>query len=102
MKTNVTVLSFNHYDMEGNRGLSANIVGSETHTNNAFGVDIVNVGIPKYDELRDLEKYASKLPAVFEADTAIGTIKDRSGKSKGGLTLANLKYLHSVKFTEVK
>lgn len=102
MKAEFIITKVNHYDMGDSRGLSVRVVGDYEKTNNSFGLSISEATIPNYDELKYLSAYQDSLPAVFEANFALSTIKSGNGKEKVGVNLSNLKYKHAVAFEQVK
>lgn len=102
MRVPVIITKVNHYDMGDSRGLSVRVVGDKQQTNNSFGLDISEATVPDYNELRNLQRYANDLPAMFEADFSLATVKASNGKEKTGVFLKNLEFKHSVEFVEKK
>lgn len=102
MKTEIIVLSVNHYDMEGKQGLSVRVLGDFVQTNNKFGVEVSEASVSNYEELKNLSKNANDLPAKFKANISLGVIKDRNGKEKSGVNLSNLEFVNSVELLDKK
>ena len=102
MRGQFIITKANHYDMGDNKGLSVRVVGDKQKTNNSFGLDISEATVSNYNELRNLQMHADALPAKFNCDFAIGTIKDKNGKERSGVILSNLEFVNSVEFTDVK
>lgn len=102
MRSQFIITKVNHYDMGDNRGLSVRVVGDLQQTNNSFGLDISEATVPDYLELRNLQRCANDLPAVFNADLSLMTIKGTNGKERQGVALKNLEFVHSVEFVEKK
>lgn len=102
MRVPVIITKVNHYDMGDSRGLSVRVVGDKQHTNNSFGLDISEATIPNYRELEYLAEHAKDLPARFNADFSLTTVKAGNGKEKTGVSLSKLEFVNSVEFTDVK
>jgi len=102
MKAQFTIFSVNHYDMEKNRGLSVRVLGDNVKTNNKFGVEVSEAVVNDYNELQYLQRFAEQLPAKFNADFSLGTIKSTNGKERAGVTLKNLEFVASMELTEKK
>lgn len=102
MRAQFIITKVNHYEMNDNRGLSVRVVGEKQETNNSFGLDISEAQVINYEELNYLRKFANALPARFDADFSIGTIKASNGKERSGVTLKNLEFVNSVEFTDIK
>jgi hypothetical protein len=102
MKQRFIITKVNHYDMGDSRGLSVRVVGDVQQTNNSFGLEISEAPVPNYDELKYLKQFADHLPAVFNANLSIGSVKGANGKEKSGVLLSNLEFVHSMEFVEKK
>lgn len=102
MRTEVIIFSANHYEMDNNRGLSVRVMGDNVETNNKFGVEISEAAVSKYEELQYLSRFGKELPARFKADLSFGTIKDKSGKEKTGISLSNLEFVNSLELVDKK
>lgn len=102
MRTEVIIFSANHYEMDNNRGLSVRVMGDNVETNNKFGVEISEAAVTQYQEKDYLQRFGKQLPAKFKADLSLGTIKDKGGKEKTGVTLKNLEFVHSLELVEKK
>lgn len=102
MRSTWIITKVNHYDMGDNRGLSVRVVGDVQQGNNSFGLEISEATVPDYGELRYLQKHAEDLPAKFEADFSLSTVKAANGKEKTGVLLKNLEFKNSVEFVDRK
>jgi hypothetical protein len=104
LQMEVIIMNYNHYSMEnGNKGLSARVIGSVVDSNNRSGVDISDAQIPNYGELTLLSQIpASHYPAKFKANIGLVSIKDKGGKDKTGVSLSNLQFVSSMKLVESK
>lgn len=102
MRSEFIITKVNHYDMGDNRGLSVRVVGEKQQSNNSFGLEISEATIPEYNELKYLQRFANDLPAKFNADFALTTVKAGNGKEKTGVTLKNLEFVNSVEFVDKK
>lgn len=102
MRVDVNILSVNHYQMDGNQGLSVRVVGDKVETSNKFGLEISEATVTDYNELKYLERFSNQLPAKFKADFSLTNIKDKNGKEKTGVAFRNLEYVHSIEFVEKK
>jgi hypothetical protein len=102
MRSQFIITKVNHYDMGDNQGLSVRVVGDHQQTNNSFGLDISEATVGDYSELRYLLGCADQLPAKFNADFSLSTVKDKNGKEKTGVTLKNLEFVTSVEFSDKK
>lgn len=102
MRVDVNILSVNHYQMDGNQGLSVRVIGDKVMTNNKFGLEISEATVAEYNELEYLSRFANQLPAKFKADFALTNIKDKNGKEKTGVSFRNLEFIHSIEFVEKK
>lgn len=95
-KVKIVVFNFSHYSMDDNKGLSALVLGNHVDTNNQFGISVSEATIPNYSELNYLKTiHPNDLPAVFEADQGIISIKS-NGKAKQGIAYSNLNYVAKV------
>ncbi|KAB7663023.1 hypothetical protein [Bacillus sp. B1-b2] len=102
MRGQFIITKVNHYDMGENRGLSVRVVGDKQTTNNSFGLDISEATVSDYSELRNLTQYKNDLPAKFDCDFALATVKAGNGKEKTGVVLSNLTFVNSVEFADKK
>lgn len=102
MRSEFIITAVNHYDMGENRGLSVRVVGKKKQTNNGFGLDISQATVSDYSELNYLQRFAKDLPAKFNADFELVTVKDKNGKEMSGVALSALEFVKSVEFVDVK
>jgi hypothetical protein len=102
MRSQWIITKVNHYDMGDNQGLSVRVVGDTQQTNNSFGLEISEATVPDYGELRYLQRFANQLPAKFNADFSLATVKASNGKEKTGVLLKNLEFVNSVEFVDKK
>lgn len=102
MRMQVIITSVHHYDMEGNKGVAARVVGDFEHTNNKFGLSIPEAAVPNTDELALLAQHASELPAKFTADVSMGSKKSNNGKEVAIINLKNLQFVNSVEWADKK
>lgn len=102
VRTIVTVMQVNHYDMEGNKGLSVRVVGYYEETGNKFGVPVSEATVLNVSELGYLETHKKFLPARFNADMSFTTKKLGNGKEVPTMALSNFEFLTAVEFTDVK
>lgn len=102
MKAQFTIFSVNHYDMEQGKGLSVRVLGENVKTNNKFGVEVSEAAVLDYNELQYLQRFGEHLPAKFNADFSISTIKAGNGKERSGVVLKNLEFVTSVELVEKK
>lgn len=102
MKLEVIITQVNHYNMEGNKGVSARVVGGFEQTNNKFGLTISEASVPNTDELSYLLEHATLLPAKFKTTISIGSAKKGNGKEVSAVNLSDLEFVNSVEFTDKK
>lgn len=102
MKSQFIVFSVNHYDMEQNQGLSVRVLGDSVQTNNKFGVELSEASVGDYQELQYLQRFANQLPAKFNADFSLTTIKTTNGKERSGILLKNLEFVTPVEILDKK
>lgn len=102
MRTEVTVVQVNHYEMQDNKGLSVRIIGDFENTNNKFGLSVSEATVPNFNELRNLKAHAMDLPAKFSADLSFITKKDKGNKEITSIALSNLEFKHSLELVEKK
>jgi hypothetical protein len=102
MRSQFIITKVNHYDMGDSRGLSVRVVGDKQQTNNSFGLDISEATVPDYSELNYLLRFSKDLPAKFNADLSLMTIKGSNGKERQGVALKNLEFVNSVEFIDSK
>lgn len=102
MKMQVIITSVHHYDMEGNKGVAAHVVGDYEHTNNKFGLSIPQAAVPDTNELAYLAQHALDLPAKFSAEVSMGSKKSGNGKEVAVINLKNLEFLNSVEWADKK
>lgn len=102
VRTKVVITEFRHYNMEGNRGLSAIVVGDYQENNNRFGIPSSEASILNPEELNYAMQYKKELPASFEADLSFVTKKASNGKEVPIMALANLKFIESLELQPKK
>lgn len=102
MKTQIVVLSVDHYQMEDNRGANVRILGSdEVNTDFKTGLDVVNAPMP-YEELGSVLTVAGNFPALFECSVDFTTVKDRNGRDRAGMSVKNLKFISKLDLVPTK
>lgn len=98
VRTQVIITQVNHYDMDGNQGVSVRTVGNYEETDNKFGLSISEAGVPNVGELNTLKRHKRQLPARFNVDVSFGTKKASNGKEITAVTLSNFEFVESMEF----
>lgn len=95
IRSEFVVFGANHYEVDGNTGLSVRVLGNKDKTDFKFGINIVDAAVP-YDELNYLKSFSDEFPARFSANVEMTSIKNRSGKDVAGLQLSKLEFVKKV------
>ena len=102
IRTRIIITQINHYDMEGNRGLSARVVGNYEENGNRFGIPVSEAQITNVNELSKLQQHKKDFPAAFDADISFVTKKVTGGKEVPTMALTNLQFIEALEFQPKK